>query len=494
MYTKKRIKKSITKLHKRIYRTNRDHNLSTLYIIIAVLGILFVFPAIVNTVVTLVILTVVTGLGLISYVVINRTLDYRQRSLPERLIGALPIESYKYRSTAKVLGSSNQQWKVIEPKQLETKDDDIIDVIPTVKQLSLPEAIKQSTSDSWLIGQNDYGQCQINIYDLVHLGLIGATGTGKSSSTALLIMLHALRNNFHVIALDAKSVDWERYNSHIEAYSTDYLTFPNQVDQLCLIHEQRMIEVKNHGVSNIDELPYKLPHVLVILEEFGYLCQSLKAANKQQYEQTISQLSNLMRVSRSSGINLLIVDQKPNGWHNSITANVKGFICYRIKGQLGNAIGEYHLDKLAAKGEFSYEGDAYRAWFTKADIQELLKGMSKSKVRLLSDAKHVDTLKDEKIVDVLKETRDIDKSNAAIGGPHTTTLHYNNNSPKLSKAITNRKEFVDSLITLIKSGESINDTRLRQLHKDWYQKSIDGNSSRLILDYINQQLDPSNSQ
>lgn len=480
---RKSVKKSLKKRYKTIIREN---NLTTLYTLSFLLAVLFVFPIIINYLMLLTSLVVVSGIGLVGYVVVNRSIDHRNRPLQQRLLEALPDKGIKYAATAKFLaGGYERQWEVVsEPKQIEA--DVVVDVVSSVKQLSLLEALKQSTVDSWMLGQNDTSYCQINIYDLVHLGLIGATGTGKSSSTALLIMLHALKNGFHVIALDAKSVDWTRYNTHIEAYATDYTTFPNQVDQLCALHDNRMLAVKNAGVSNIDELPSKLNHILVILEEFGYLCQSLKSSDKQQYEQTISKLSNLMRVSRSSGINILIVDQKPNGWPNAVTANVKGFICYKLKGQLGNAIGEYHLDKLAAKGEFSYEGEAFKAWFTKAEIGDLLKRLPKRNDSLLEECSEAALLKDVQIVPCTVDAKDVDKDNggiAAISTIQSRTVQ----SVQLPKVITSRLELVNKLIELMNNSQTVNDSICRKLHQEMYGKSINGSSSKQIVEYVQSQ-------
>lgn len=480
----------------------REKNLTTLYVLSFLLAVLFVFPKVVDYVMLWVSIILVAIIGLVAYVVINKTNDHVSRPLQQRLIEALPDQAFRYVATSRFLSNPDKSWQVVEPKQIEATEDIVIDAIPTIKQLTLVEAIKQSTDTNWTIGQNDTNYCDINIYDLVHVGVIGATGTGKSSSTALLMMLQALKNNFHVIALDAKSVDWERYNSHIEAYSTDYQSFPNQVDQLCLLHEQRMLLVKNAGVSNVDELE-AIPHVLVIMEEFGFLCQSLKAANKQQYEQTISKLSNLMRVSRSSGINFLIIDQKPNGWPNTITANVKGFICYRIKGSLANGIGEYHLDRLAAKGEFSYEGEAYRAWFTKAEIDVLLKKQPKRKNSLLIEYRSEAASNVESSVVIEETTRLIEDSNhnAALPTPsrQPTSIQSYNTKPKdttitkpspsitLPKAVSNRLDFVNQLIEIAKT-EALNDSKVRKYCKELTGKSLDGVASKVILDYVNSKV------
>lgn len=470
----------------------RENNLRTLYLLIFALAVLIAFPKLVDYVMLWVSLILVAGLGLIGYVVVNRTIDYRNRSLPERLIQSLPIEAFKYRSTSKVLGSSNQAWKLIEPmKQIEAVEEIVIDAIPTVKQLSLNEAIKQSNSESWLIGQNEQAYCDINIRDLVHIGLIGKTGSGKTASTALLTMVYGLKSKFHVIALDAKEgVDWQRYNDYIEAYPTNYEVFPSQIDQLVSLHDSRMMLVKKHGVANIDEIEGNaIPHVLVICEEYGHVCQALQAANKKSFNDTISKMSNLMRVSRATGIHFLLIDQLPNHWPQTIKANVGGMIGYRIKGQLANGFGMYKLGDLKPVGQFAYDDDVYDAWFTKAEIDSLLKKQAKRKNSLLVEYRsEAAQLKEVDCSVVIEETtRLIEDSSAALPTPPCQPIIQNTIQKTLPRAVSNRLDFVNQLIELAKT-EQLNDSKIRKYCKEITGKSVDGVASKVILDYVNSKV------
>ena len=486
---RKSVKKS---LKKRSFKTIiRENNLTTLYILSFLLAVLFVFPIVINYLLLMTSLIVVSGIGLVGFVVVNRTIDYRQRSLPERLLQSLPIEAYKYRSTSKVLGSSNQQWQVVSEPMKQIESDVIVDAIPTIKQLSLNEAIKQSNADSWMIGQNELNYCQLNIRDLVHLGLIGKTGSGKTASTALLLMIHALKNGFNVIALDGKSgVDWNRYTTHIEAYSTDYTTFPNQVDQLCALHDNRMMKVKNAGVSNVDELPNKVNHILVICEEYGHICQALQAADKPSFNATISKMSNLMRVSRSTGIHFLLIDQLPNHWDKTIKANLGGMIGYRIKGQLANGFGMYKLGELKPVGQFCYDEEIYNAWFTKGEIDGLLKGLPKLTGRLLVDCSEavqsVSCTVDASVVN--KDGKD-NGGHAAI----STVVQpvQKSTTVQLPKFVSTKSELINRLIEAIKAGELVNDNRVRKLHQEIYGKAINGNASKQIVEYVQSKVSQS---
>lgn len=282
----------------------------------------------------------------------------------------------KYSAHAKLLAGAytkNEKEEVIT-KQLSK---------PKILQLSLNQAIEASTTESWIMGQNDNATCNLNIHDLVHVGLVGATKTGKTSSTALLTMIYAIKYGFQVIVLDGVGgTDWKQYSKYCEVHDLGYENFQHYINQICKIHDSRMAELRKEGVSDIRELKsIQVPSILCIIDEFGYVCQALQQTNKSQYKETISDLSNLMRVSRRTGIHFLLVDQKPNSWDKAIIANVKGWLCYRIKGHLANGIGEYYIGDLKEVGEFSYENEKYLAWFTKAEATTLLQELELPKNR-----------------------------------------------------------------------------------------------------------------
>lgn len=303
----------------------------------------------------------------------------------KRLMQAMPEQSLRYAAAGKFLSGAYERPQ----RQLEYHVvEDETPSQPVVKY-DLIQAINESDTEGWNIGQNpDDGHLyNLSINDVVHVGLVGATKTGKTSSTALLMMYYALRNKFLVIAFDgAGGVDWLPYKDYIEVYPVDYTTLPKRVDQIVALHERRMRKLQERGVANIDEVTgMKVPHILVIFEEFGYMCQALEAADKKLFKETESRLSNLMRVSRKTGIHFLLVDQNPTRWSQVIKANVKLFIAYKLNGNLGGAINEYHLDKLKNKGQCSIENTFYDTWYTKGEISKLLIDIPKRSGALLKE-------------------------------------------------------------------------------------------------------------
>lgn len=385
-----------------------------------------------------------------------------------RLMQSLPEDGFKYAATGKFLaGAYDKQIKVVD------NDMPLLEDAKSVATISLQEAISQSNLESWVIGQNESSYCTVSIFDLVHIGLIGATKTGKTSSTALLAMYYALKHGFHVIALDGKGgIDWGAYNAYAEVHTTTYETFSEQITQISVLHELRLKDLKRYGASTIDDVTeVNIPHILVILEEFGFICQSLKSANKRVYDDTISKLSNLMRVSRATGIHFLLIDQLSNSWPNTIIANIKGWVVYRIKGKLANNIGEYHLDNLAPVGEFSFEGTAYKAWFTKQHIDKLLQPFPKRKWSLL---KSVTSNSEGGVFKALPHTQSV-TSNKVVTASNTPVTTSNegdnrlktsdNNLKNSNKVVTDNNTPTEVFTSLVLKGAAVHQSEKDEVYR-----------------------------
>lgn len=297
------------------------------------------------------------------------------------------LPEIKYTAHAKLLAGSYEK----PLKQLEKE----IDVYETPQPLlsasssidHLNTAIEKSDSQTWYIGQDvESGDLQgIDLGDIVHTGIVGATKTGKTSNAAVLMMYYALKNGYHVIAFDGKGgIDWQEYENYIEVFSVDYTNISKYVDRLCEIHGERLQRLQALGKSSFDQISgYKPKKILVFFEEFGYIMQSLKASDKKLYQATESKLSNLMRVSRCTDIYMCLIDQNPTKWPNTIKANVKLFIAFKLKGKLGTAIDEYHLDQLAPKGQCFIEGKKTNTWLVKPELPKLLTSVPTIKKRII---------------------------------------------------------------------------------------------------------------
>jgi hypothetical protein len=275
-----------------------------------------------------------------------------------------------------------QDYRVVqaEPEQL---------TVAPWQPLTLADAFAQSTADRWLLGQNATGACEFSIMDAQHVGILGAQGTGKTSSTATLMMLHALKSQYHVIALDGKSgVDWMRYKNHIEVYPTDYSVIGDQINELYRAYTMRLKALSLAGASDIYELDYQMKPVVVFLEEFGATMDLLKGESSSQHKAVELQIKEIFRKGRATGIHLVLIDQLMNGWPGVMKANTKGIIAYKIGGQQGAAFNAYKLHELADKGQFWNNGGVYDAWFTKPEAETLLRKLQPSRTKLLTDVQY----------------------------------------------------------------------------------------------------------
>ncbi len=251
-------------------------------------------------------------------------------------------DGFRYAATGKYLAGAYDR-----PRQLNYQIAAEPMQLSAWQPLTLADAFARSTADNWLLGNGESGACSFNVFDVCHTGLIGATKTGKTSSTALLMAMNARKHGMHVVALDgAGGIDWSPYSGLFEVHATDYATVGDQLDSIVNLHNARMKALKLAGVASLEELDYEMPSLFVVLEEYGRLMQSYATANNRQYKITESALSNLMRVSRKTGIYFLLIDQSLNGWSPVIKANIKDYFCYHLGGNQAAAFNFYEGHKL----------------------------------------------------------------------------------------------------------------------------------------------------
>lgn len=244
----------------------------------------------------------------------------------------------------------------------------------TPAAITLQQAISQSTERAWIVGQASTRQANPDVkdfagklltldYQTTHIAIIGATGGGKTASSAMLLALYARKFGVHPIVLDGKrGQDWKKYDGVVEWHLMTAETFESQIKQLMSIFEKRWQWLLDNGYDNIYSAQGKRPQpILVIFEEFGYVWSSLP---KETQAALTNPVNDLFRLCRSAGIILCFVDQAPKKWPDQARGNAKFVFCYKIKGMIANAFSEYFVDRLADSGMFSRDNVFYDAWFT----------------------------------------------------------------------------------------------------------------------------------
>jgi hypothetical protein len=283
-------------------------------------------------------------------------------------------EGFKYAATGKYLGGAYDRNDM---PALPMLDDDEADPVTTWQVLTAQDAFAQSNANRWVLGQSPInGELfELNPKEAAHYGIVGATGTGKTAYTALLLMAYALKNKYRVVILDGKGgADWSKYSQIAEYYALDYSNVGGIIAQMLSEYDKRQAILNQYGVNSIWELPSgaKPRPTLFIVDEFGAVMDSLKAANKTAYKAVEIDLGNLLRLSRGAGLYVVLCDQNPSKWPGTVRANMPMNLAYRLGGGIGNAVQEYNLDRLERVGQFQVSNEVYNAFKTFEVIDQLL--------------------------------------------------------------------------------------------------------------------------
>lgn len=229
--------------------------------------------------------------------------------------------------------------------------------------LTLKQAVAQSTPDAWIVGQNqETGKlAYFKPNEAIHLAILGATGTGKTESTGMLIVGYALRNGYRTMILDGKGgADWRKFERWCEYIDTDNSNFVEALQPIQSEYERRC------ELLRFEEAPAMQP-MLVLIEEYGDINDTMTP--KARTAATLI-LDTLIRKARNTGIHLCFIDQYPEKWERQLLNNTKNKVVYWLNN--GNIVNEYHVHKLAENGEFMLKGQKYAAWHVKPMVKNFL--------------------------------------------------------------------------------------------------------------------------
>jgi len=458
------------------------------------LAVLLAFPKLVDYVMLWVSLILVAGIGLIAYVVINRTNDHISRPLQQRLIEALPDQAFRYVATSRFLSNPDKSWQVIEPKQIEVTEDEVIEIDATpIKTYSFDEAYKQSDKYNWNIGQIE-GTDQLATFNFTkqsHVLVCGGTNCGKTSTTGFMLALYALKSKFHVIVFDgAGGSDWVEFKNHVEFYEAQSEHLELIISNIERLYQERQEKLKELNAASNYDLDKPLQPIVLVIDELGYLLDGLKS-DKAKYKDIVLRFQKMIRVIRKTSIHLVLIDQNANSIPQEILTNIKCIFAYQAEGHIGNAIKRYNLDKLKAQGQFNFQGKIVDGWYTKQHLSNYLPSIKPVKQQLM-----LTDCRSEAASDVVIEDCSVvieEDSSAALPTPprHPTIQNTIQKTLQptvtLPKVVSNRMEFVNQLIELAKT-EQLNDSKVRKYCKELTGKSMDGVASKVILDYVNSKV------
>jgi len=257
------------------------------------------------------------------------------------------------------------------PKQIDApapanEDADPIEQAPDL--LTLKQSVERSTPDAWIIGQNPKtGKlAYFKPDEAIHLAILGATGTGKTESTGMLVVGHALHNGYKVVIMDGKGgADWSKFAQWAEYHDTDTSNFASNLIPIVDEYQRRSALIKAESAGTFRELRNPPAPILILIEEYGDINDGLTGKAK---EAVNTMLDLLIRKARNTGIHLVFIDQYPEKWEKQLLNNTKNKVVYWLND--GTIVKEFYVHQLAEQGEFFLKGERYNAWH----VKPLLKG------------------------------------------------------------------------------------------------------------------------
>ncbi len=238
-------------------------------------------------------------------------------------------------------------------------------VTPVTPRLDLLGAVTQSTPDAWIVGQAETGAlAMFNPRAHAHAAIVGATGTGKTTSVGYALVLQAMRQRYHCIILDPDGgSDWSRFAHHCEWHEADRTTFGDQVGAL-----HRLFESRIDGAS--------VQPTFVVLEEYGDLIRQLRSVSRTDADAVDGMLDTLLRRGRKRGIHLCFIDQYPEHWSQQIIGGTKFRSVFQLGPNQGAKLEEYKAAQLPDRGVFLVRGEQFRSWDASTEIADFLRHAS----------------------------------------------------------------------------------------------------------------------
>lgn len=186
----------------------------------------------------------------------------------------------------------------------------------------LPIALGQDISSEPIV---------LDLADLPHLLLAGATGTGKSvclNSIAASLLFANSPDRLRLVMVDPKGVELTPYNRvpHlIGAAITDQAQFDSALGGLLVVMRDRYSQLQQAGVRNIRDYNASsgrtMPYIVLLVDELA----ELMLAGGRDVE---ANLVRLAQMGRATGIHLVLATQRPTV--DVVTGLIKANISTRI--------------------------------------------------------------------------------------------------------------------------------------------------------------------
>lgn len=249
-------------------------------------------------------------------------------------------------------------------------------VAPQIERIDgLGSILANCSPRSFLLGQSDTGE--IARWDLdkgIHLGIVGASGCGKTSSVGFCVVVQAIHAGHDVRILDPKGgADWRVFQRHAQWMETDHELIVDQFGAIVQEHERRQRLTADHQAQDVMSLPNPPRPIIVVIEEYGNMYRHMMLRNKSAAQEFDLQMSALMSVARSSDIHIVVIDQFLDQWTRLMVLGMKSKVIFKLGENQGQVVGNYHAQNLPDQGVFIYRGKTYNAWHARKPTERWLR-------------------------------------------------------------------------------------------------------------------------
>lgn len=215
--------------------------------------------------------------------------------------------------------------------------------IVTVREIIESREFKESPSGmAFAVGRDVVGKVIVDdIAKMPHLLIAGAVGSGKTvciSSMIMSILYKTDPDSVKMIMIDTKGVSLSIYNGIPHLLIPVVTNASKALATLKWIRsevEERYRKFANFGVrdlkgyNNSDGVQYKMPQILVIIDDLSDLMALYKSKAEQQ-------IVRIAQISRGAGVHLVIATQRPSA--DVVTGLIKANIPSRLACNVFSAI------------------------------------------------------------------------------------------------------------------------------------------------------------
>lgn len=203
------------------------------------------------------------------------------------------------------------------------------------------------------IGENLLGPIKFDLNKSPHVLVAGETGSGKSVTLGV-ILWQLIKQECKIYMTDFKGgvefgIDYEKYGEVIIQRER----FLKILEELTSENTSRLEKLRNAKVKNIAQYNKKtgekLQRIALFIDELAEL-MAFKGKNKEEkelLERIEGELGTLARLSRCTGINLIVGMQRPDA--NVLPGQIKNNLTVRICGRFAdNSVSEIVLGNTRA--------------------------------------------------------------------------------------------------------------------------------------------------